>query len=139
MPRRKLLRRFEPRYGVGASVVAEEAIMLGREAEDCGACALGQVTDWLKERHDKCHRCWQELQLLLSSLPEPKRQVIHCLLFRDFYHILELYLCHVRTKHPEVAVASPWPSKPKIPRSDEFSEWLFDPLPEGDPHASRNT
>ena len=25
MPKRQLLRRFEPRYGVGASVVAEEA------------------------------------------------------------------------------------------------------------------
>ena len=139
MPRRKLLRRFDPRYGVGASLVAEEAKMLGREAEDCGACSLGQVKDWLKERHQKCTRCWEELQLLLSSLPEPERQVIHCLLFRDFYHMLELYLCHVRTKHPELAMASSAPMKPKKPTSNEFSEWLFDPLPKGDSHATRNT
>jgi hypothetical protein len=139
MPRRKLLRRFEPRFGVGASLVAEEAKMLGREAEDCGACALGQVKDWLKERHAKCQRCWDELQLLLRHLPEPERQVIYSMLFRDFHHILELYLCHVRTKHPELSAPSPPPVKAKKPGDNEFSEWLFDPLPKGDSHASHNT
>jgi hypothetical protein len=61
-------------------------------------------------------------------------------MFRDFYHILELYLCHLRTKHPELSAPSPSPVKPKRQTDDEFSEWLFDPTtPKGDPHASRNT
>jgi hypothetical protein len=29
--------------------------------------------------------------------------------------------------------------KQKRQTDDEFSEWLFDPLPKGDSHASRNT
>jgi hypothetical protein len=139
MPKRNWLRRFEPRYGFGASLVAEEAIALGREVEDCRACALGQVKDWLTERHEKCRRCWDELELLLASLPEPEQQIIHSLLFRDFYHILELYLCHIRTKHPELSSTSPTPVKPRKPALSELSEWLFDPLPKGDSNASRNT
>jgi hypothetical protein len=59
-------------------------------------------------------------------------------LFRDFYHILELYLCNVRTKHPELSTPSPPPKKPTKSADGEFSEWLFDPLPKGDSHASRN-
>jgi hypothetical protein len=66
-------------------------------------------------------------------------RIIHSLLFRDFYHILELYLCHVRTKHPELSAQSPPPAASKKPTASEFSEWLFDPLtPKGDPYGSRN-
>jgi hypothetical protein len=72
-------------------------------------------------------------------LPERDRQIIRCLLFMDFHHILELYHCHVRTKHPELSAPSPPPVKAKKPADSEFSEWLFDPLPKGDSHASRNT
>ena len=78
------------------------------------------------------------LQLLLSQLSERDRQIIHGLLFRDFHHILELYLCQVRTKHPELSVTPPL-VKSKKPAPAEFSEWLFDPLPKGDSHASHNT
>ena len=139
MPKRTLVRRFEPQWGVGASLIGEEAKWLAREVEDCGACSLGQVKDWLKERYTKCRQCWDELEFLLSSLPEPERQIIHCLLFRDFHHILELYLCYVRTKHPELSAASAQPVKPKKQAPAEFGEWLFDPLPKGDSHASSNT
>jgi len=138
MPKRKFLRRFEPRYGVGASLVAEEAKALGREVEDCELAAPAEVDAWLAERHALCRRCWDELQLLLGHLPERDRRIIHCLLFRDFYHILELYLCNVRTKHPELSTPSPPPKKPTKSADGEFSEWLFDPLPKGDSHASRN-
>ncbi|MGA2440696.1 MAG: hypothetical protein ABSH08_07045 [Tepidisphaeraceae bacterium] len=139
MPKRKFLGRFEPRYGVGASLVAEEAKALGREVEDCECAAPGDVDARLAERHASCRRCWDELQLLLGHLPERDRRIVHGLLFRDFYHILELYLCHVRTKHPELSAPNPPLMKQKRQTDDEFSEWLFDPLPKGDSHASRNT
>ncbi len=127
MPKKNLLRRFEPRYGVGESVVIEQAKILGREAEDYEALATSQVDEWVNERHTSCRRSWDEFQLLLSGLPEAERQITLCLLFRDFYHILVLYLSHLRTKHPELSVSASAPA----PRADkppsEFSEWLFQP------------
>jgi hypothetical protein len=140
MPRRNLARRFEPRYGVSNSMVEEEAKWLGREAEDYETCSPAQVTDWLKERHASCRRRWKELQLLLGHLPERERRIIHCLLFRDFHLILELYLCHVRTKHPEFVASNPPPVTLTKVADDEFGEWLFDPpTPKGDSHASSHT
>ena len=127
MPKRKFLRRFEPRYSVGASMVAEEAKALGREVEDYEVQSTAQLEKWLNERHALCRRCWEELQLLFGHLPERDRRIIHSLLFRDFYHILELYLCHVRTKHPELSVASPSPPIPEKGPDSEFNEWLFEP------------
>jgi hypothetical protein len=140
MPRQKLARRFEPRYGVSIQMIEEEAKWLGREAEDYEAAAASEMDATLKDRHASCRKCWDEFQLLLGHLPEREGRINHCLLFRDFYHILELYLCHVRTKHPELSAPSLPPMKPKRQTDDEFSKWLFDPpTPKGDPHASRNT
>ena len=127
MPKKVLLRRFEPRYGVGESVVAEQAKMLGREAEDYEPLATSQVQEWLTERHTSCRRSWDEFQLVLSGLPEAEQRITRCLLFRDFYHILVLYLSHLRSKHPEFSA----PASAPVPRVDkppsEFSEWLFQP------------
>ncbi len=126
MPKRNLLRRFEPRYGVGAGVVAEEAKALGREVEDYEVQAANSVVEWLNERHALCRQRWDELQIILGHVSEQDTRIIHCLLFRDFHHILELYLCHVRDKHPEMsALASSQPIPPKR-RGCEFNEWLFD-------------
>ncbi len=126
MPKRKQSRRFEPRYGVGASVVAEEAKALGREVEDYEVQAANSIDEWLNERHALCRQRWDELQVLLGHVSERDIRIIRCLLFRDFHHILELYLCHVRAKYPEVSAPTSSLPTPAKRRDCEFHEWLFD-------------
>jgi hypothetical protein len=125
MSRRKSARRFrEPRLGVNALMVEEEAKTLSREADDYSLLAPARVQEKLAERNERCRHSWQHLQRLLVSVPEHQRQIMQCLLLRDFYHILELYLWHVRGTHPE----SPSPIPPAVsPKPcSEFSEWLFE-------------
>jgi len=126
MPKRNLLRRFNPIHSISASVVAEEAKTLAWEVDNCEVFSAAEVNEWLNERHTRCRQSWDELQLVLGSLRENERRVIHNLLFRDFYHVLELYLCHIRTKHPEFSNWSPAPQSAGR-HSSKFSEWLFQP------------
>jgi hypothetical protein len=126
MPKRKLLRRFEPRYGVGASVVAEEANALGREVDDYEVQAANSIAEWLNERHTLCRQRWDELQVVLGHVTERDTRIIRCLLFRDFHHILELYLCHLRAKHPEVSAPTASVPITTESRDSKFNEWLFE-------------
>jgi hypothetical protein len=139
MPRRKLARRFDPIRGVSMIAVEEEAKHLCREVENREMLSASDVDIRLSEVRGKSKQTWDHLCLLLNHASEKERRIIHSLLFRDFHHILELYLCHIRTKHPELSAPSPPPVKPKKSADGEFSEWLFDPpTPKGDSHASCN-
>jgi hypothetical protein len=139
MPRRKLSRRFEPSYGVSMMAVEEEAKALNRQVENMEVHSASDVEAKVNAIRKKSRQCWDHLCLLTDDLADRDRQIIYTLLFRDFYHILELYHFHVRTKHPGTAAPSPPPLKSKKPSASEFSEWLFDPQPKGDSHASSNT
>jgi len=139
MPRRKLLRRFDPSYGVSMVAVEMEAKILQREVENMDVQSNSDVETRGNTAREKSKQCWDHLCLLMAGFSDRERRVIHFLLFRDFYHILELYLCHVRTNHPELSSPNTAPPKLRKAADSEFSEWLFDPLPKGDPHASRNT
>jgi len=125
MPRRNTMRRFEPRYGVSATMIEVEAKALGREVDDYEILAPSDVEQKLKERHEKCKHSWEHLGLLLAGLSEREQRVIYCLLYRDFYHILELYLCHVRARNPALVQQVPRATKPDA-LAGEFREWLFD-------------
>ena len=138
MPRRKLLRRFDPSYGVSMVAVEIEAKILQREVENMDVQSNSDVETRGNTAREKSKRCWDHLCLLTAGLSDRDRRIIHALLFRDFYHILELYLCHIRTKHPEGSAPSPLPQKPKKAADSEFSEWLFEPQPKGDSHAPSN-
>jgi hypothetical protein len=126
MPRRKLLRRFDPTYGVSMVAVEIEANILQREVENMEVQSNSDVETRLNTVREKSKQCWDHLCLLTAGLSDRERRIINAFLFRDFYHILELYLCHVRTNHPEVSAPSTPPVKPKK-QSDEFNEWLFEP------------
>ena len=123
MPRKNLLRRFEPRYGVSAAMIEAEARSLAREAEDHELLSASELETTRSERRDACRQSWKHLCLLLDGLPERDRRTVHCLLYRDMYHILELYLAHLRGKRPEggapTSVASP--SAPADPLTSGYS------------------
>jgi hypothetical protein len=126
MPKRNRIRRFNPQYGVSAAMVAEEARYLGLEIDGYSVFAAAEIAKKGTERQATCKRTWEHLQQLLNRFPEREGRIVRCLLFRDFYHILELYLCHLRVVHPELAESISSPSAPAAFTS-EFSEWLFKP------------
>jgi hypothetical protein len=126
MPRRKLARRFEPTCGATGAMIEEEAKWLLREIEDCQILSAGEVNKTLAERHDKCVQSWEHLQLLLTALRKREQHAIQCLLFGDFFHILEVYVHHVRSTHSESAAPTLHAVHP--PKTEtKFSEWLFGP------------
>jgi hypothetical protein len=115
-----------------------EATVLQREVERMELQSVSDVETRLNSVREKSKQCWDHLCHLTAGFSDREQRILYALLFRDFYHILELYLCHVRTKHPGLAAPSPSPSKLKKPLASEFSEWLFEPQPKGDSHASSN-
>ena len=130
MPRPKLARRFQPRHGVSQAALDVEANYVAREFEDYQVLAASDVEAKRVERHANCEHSWKHLNLLLDGLSEGERRIIQCLIFRDFYHILELYLTYVRSGHSTRSSGSPSPPPTARKRSetdDKFSEWLFGP------------
>lgn len=127
MPRRRFLRRFDPQYGVNESMLAVEAKYLEREIENRGVLESSRIEAWLAEGHESCRRCWEEFQQLINPLPERDQRIIRSLLFRDFYHILVLYLHELRAKYPNSSAPSRPLPKPGNKSQIAFDEWLFKP------------
>jgi hypothetical protein len=124
MPRRKTLRRFDPRGVVSQIVVDDEAKQLAREVEDYAVYARSDIEAKLVERYANTEHAWRQLKEFLSATAEHERLIIRCLLFRDLYHVLALYLSNVRKLQPERAAAPVAPES--VPDANEkFAEWLF--------------
>lgn len=133
MPRRKLIRRFEPRCTVSQEMVDREAQYVAREHEDY---LLGSIDD-LRKRLEKLRIRWRQADEAAESLMrlqgEREALAYRCLIARDWYHILELYCTCMRANLPE-ASSDVWkrPSARPAPRvaAEEqmlpFSEWLFE-------------
>ena len=128
MPRKKSLRRFDPRGVVSQIVVDEEAKHVAREAENYALLARSDIETKLAERHANAGHSWRRLQELLSRTAEHERVIIRCLLFRDLNHILELYLAYVRSVQPERAAAPVTPGTVTAEAEEKFAKWLFDPF-----------
>ena len=126
MPRRKTLRRFDPRGVASQIVVDEEAKHVAREAENYAFLARSDIETKLVERHANAEHAWRHLQGLLSRTAEHERVIIRCLLFRDLNHILELYLAYVRSVQPERAAAPVTPGAFPTEAEEKFVEWLFE-------------
>lgn len=127
MPRKSKARRFEPRYGVSEVTLQVEANYVAREAEDYEVLAASDLDAKRTERHADCGHSWKHLTMLLDGIPEQKRRIIHCLLFRDFRQLLELYLTYVLTLEPQTVSPARPSIKSREPESAPFNEWLFDP------------
>jgi hypothetical protein len=127
MPRPKLARRFEPRYGVSQAALDVEATYVIREIEDYQSLAAADVDAKCTAAHANCRHSWEHLQLRLESTTDHDLRIIRTLLFRDFYHILELYLASISKRQPVVAAPVASSSRSKSTDQSPFSEWLFEP------------
>jgi len=125
MPRTKKLRRFDSRYVVSASVVEEEARFIDPEIENYVRLSRSAIEAKRSERYNLCTQTWEHLKLLLPDVPEQEQRILHCLLFRDLYYVLELYRTYLRQKRPEAANVPP-PTVSTESVDEAFSEFLFE-------------
>ena len=92
MPRRKLARRFEPRYGVSQVMLNVESKYVGLELDD----HLIQSTNDLKEKlagwQKQIVSVEQELLAKFTALPDRQRVALRSMLARDCWHMAMLYL-----------------------------------------------
>ena len=126
MPRKRLVRRFEPRYGVSEQMIAYEAKYVAREVEDH---ELLSITD-LKQALANTRKAWSQAEKVLKEqvplLAEREQLALQAMIVRDCYHIFELYLAHVKSLIESGSAPNPPPKRvagiePVLP----FSEWLF--------------
>src|SRR5437016_12000464 len=111
MPRTKRVRRFEPRFGVSQAAVEAEAKEVARELESYLLLSLNDLREKLRERQETWAFADGGLKVILRELPERERLAFQCMLFRDFYHMLELYAECSRVVPTEGPKGEPPPEK----------------------------
>jgi hypothetical protein len=126
MPRKKLVRRCEPRYAISREMLEQEAKYVAHEVEDYLLLSI----DDLKERLVRMWKVWDEtdqtLEGHLVNLGDAEKLALQCLIIRDMYHLMELYLTHLRSSTSQSdALAPPKPSA-VVAKALPRSEWLFD-------------
>jgi hypothetical protein len=132
MPRPKLARRFEPRYGVSQSMLEVESRYIARELEDYLLLSADELRQKLKERQDLLASAEEDLQGLLGPLPDRHRLALRCMLARDLLHIAALYQTFQRSGEREAPAGASAPAPEELTEQDEprpvlpFSEWLFE-------------
>jgi hypothetical protein len=126
MPRKKSMRRFDPRSCVSRVMIEAEAVAVAREADDYKLQSLSKLKEILAERRKLWQQTDESLRQLLSVMSKRDRLVIQCLIFRDFYHLLELFLEHARTQPVSGTAGNTTDDEAATP----FSEMLFEGLKE---------
>jgi hypothetical protein len=127
MPRKKLNRHFEPRYGVSQETVDLEATYVAREHQDYMLLAINDLKEKLAALRGKWLEADATVEMLVRSLPERDAFAFQCLLVRDLYLVLELYASCLKSTRPADAaplIPAPMPPAEKVL---PFSEWLFEP------------
>jgi hypothetical protein len=128
MPRTNRLRRFEPRYGVSREKLAVENTWLCRELEDHSTASMKEIEAKRSLCFANAERTWQHLhlQVLVQSLSDRERTLLQALLFRDLYHVLELYRHHLQPDRIDPPANSHVKEVvPDIP-AERFGEFLFE-------------
>jgi hypothetical protein len=130
MPRKKLIRHFEPRYGVSREMVDLEATYVAREYADYLMCSIRDLGRKLQDLRGQWREADQTVEALVANLPERESLAFQCLLVRDLFLVLELYASCVKTSqqglHPSPVLSATPPSAPSA-KVLPFSEWLFEP------------
>ncbi len=137
MPRKKLIRRFEPRYGVSQPMIDVEAKAVARELEDYLVLSFNELREQSAKLATFFSQAEQALENGLHAKDEREQLALRCLILRDCCHLLQLYHTQVQggTSHvaepassPVVAAISAGASEVK--RVEEkalpFGEWLFE-------------
>ena len=76
MPRKKLVRRFEPRYGVSEDMLAVESQYIGREVQDYRLLSVAELKKMLAERQSQWFKADGTLQVQLEVLPKQERLIV---------------------------------------------------------------
>jgi hypothetical protein len=97
MPRRKLSRRFEPRFGLSQSMVDIEAKWVERELEDHLLASTNDLRKRLSEIHAKVATAEEGLKTTIDRLSDRERLALKCMLARDMFHIAALYQTFLRS------------------------------------------
>jgi hypothetical protein len=132
MPRKKLIRRFEPRYTDSQQMVDREAKYVTLEHADY---LLGSIHD-LHEQLATWQPLWQQVnqtaEALMARQGERESLAYRCMIVRDLYHIVELYCTCMRRSLGDAATDDVEPATTNIQKPVEegnnlsgFSEWLF--------------
>lgn len=124
MPRKKLARRFEPRFGLSQPMVEIEAGYLAKEVEDYRRLSVNELKQMLEKRKGVWKIKDAELRSHIGRLSERDALILQSLLVRDCYHIQELYLAYLCADPALIEVT---PGQPAVPEEVQtpFSEWLF--------------
>jgi hypothetical protein len=105
----------------------EEARALDHEVKDYQVLAQSELNKMRDERHALMKHSWEHLQVLIEHLPDRDLAIVHALLFRDLYHVLELYMTHQKAEHPMPPASDIAQPKACEPEFGAFREFLFDP------------
>jgi hypothetical protein len=133
MPRPKLARRFEPRFGVSQSMLDAESRYVAKELEDYLLLSINDLRESLKERQSVLGREEGILQDMLRLLPDHQRLALRCMLARDVSHIAALYQVFLRGLPEDEKVGRSTPLPEELTPQEEsrpvlaFGEWLFQP------------
>lgn len=137
MPRKKLVRHFEPRYGVSQQMLEVEGNYVMREHEDYLLLSTNDLRKRLEALRSQWRQADQVAERLLQGVNERDSLAWQCLVTRDFYLMLELYGTCLRTTRGQQPASTPVPAKRVEEKSTEmtvpkervlpFSEWLFGP------------
>jgi hypothetical protein len=130
MPRRQLVRRWEPRFGVSRQMLDVEVTYVAREKEDY----LLQSTVELRDRLAHLQTLWKAadgvLEGAVAALPERDRLAVSCLVVRDLYLQLELHCTHLGKQTGVEPVGRQSPPATSASTSElttiPFCEWLFE-------------
>jgi hypothetical protein len=130
MPRKKLIRRFEPRYGVSREMVEIESKYVVRELEDRSVMSVADLQYKLAKLKAAWQQADQVVEHTMRLLDERTQIAVQCLIVRDIYHVMELYASVIRSLSPELAdipLNKPIPTTPVKDKKLPWSEWLFEP------------
>ena len=117
MPRPKLARRCEPRYGVSQTAIDLEAQYVRCEHQDYLLSSQADLSKCLTERQRLCEITEEQLRLCFEDLHERERLAMRCLIVRDFWHLLLMYVTALGGKANESPVVPPQ-RKPSAPTSN---------------------
>jgi len=100
MPRKKLVRRFDPRFGgVSQSMLDAEAKYIAREFEDHLLYSITDLRKHLASVKTTTEASESNLQAMLDRLPDRERLALKYMLAADICHIALLYETFLRSSN----------------------------------------
>jgi hypothetical protein len=132
MPRKKLLRRFEPRSGVSQAMLEVEGGYVRQELEDYLLRSENELRERLKELKERLATTGESLQAMLAKVADRERLALRCMMARDFFHIAALYESFLGGAELPKGTIPPKPTPEELTPAGKpvatvpFREWLFD-------------